>query len=355
VPAAVGWIVPETFPLIAASWPSNVLIARACTVCALRTRARLFFFLSHVTSYARKRNEAKRAKDNDNDNGMADRKVLNKYYEPDYDPLALPKKKRCKNKQCKVMMMLPMSVRCNTCGAYIWKGKKFNSRKETVEGETYLGIPIFRFYMRCDNCLAEFTILTDPQNADYKCEAGAHRNFDPKREQREEEARLRAEQEEEDKDAMRALERRTAESKREMDLIEALDEVRALNARGAKASTTDKVFESFAGRDAAEVMRQRQLDLEEYETAKAELKKRTMMTKAKTTTTEKKEETVPVVKKEKSGSSDDEEKKVTGTTTATPMAPAISFIPIEDRKRKRSSSGSPALLSALCDYTSESE
>lgn len=44
--------------------------------------------------------------------------------------------------------MSPFSMRCESCGEYIYKGKKFNARKETVEGETYLNIKIFRFYIR---------------------------------------------------------------------------------------------------------------------------------------------------------------------------------------------------------------
>lgn len=46
---------------------------------------------------------------------------------------------------------------CKTCGEYIYKGKKFNARKETVQNEAYLGLPIFRFYIKCTRCLAEIT------------------------------------------------------------------------------------------------------------------------------------------------------------------------------------------------------
>lgn len=50
-----------------------------------------------------------------------------------------------------------MFCRCKTCGEYIYKGKKFNARKETVQNELYLGLPIFRFYIKCTRCLAEIT------------------------------------------------------------------------------------------------------------------------------------------------------------------------------------------------------
>lgn len=54
----------------------------------------------------------------------------------------LPKGKRPDHNMMKVRMMLPMSIRCSTCGTYMYKGTKFNTRKEDVEGENYLGIQV---------------------------------------------------------------------------------------------------------------------------------------------------------------------------------------------------------------------
>lgn len=58
-------------------------------------------------------------------------------------PLAVPQV-RSEDKQMKVRMMLPMTVRCNVCGTFMYKGTKFNTRMEDVRGENYLGIKIFR-------------------------------------------------------------------------------------------------------------------------------------------------------------------------------------------------------------------
>ncbi|KAI9083161.1 hypothetical protein K1719_034894 [Acacia pycnantha] len=118
---------------------------------------------------------------------MGERKVLNKYYPPDFDPSKLPRNRRPKNEQIKVRMMLPMSIRCNTCGNYMYKGTKFNSRKEDVIGE---------------------------READ---EMG---------------------------DAMKSLENRTLDSKREMDILAGLDEMKSMKSRHAIRSV-DAMLEAL--------------------------------------------------------------------------------------------------------------
>jgi len=153
-----------------------------------------------------------------------------------------------------------LNRRCNTCGEYIYKGKKFNARKETVEGEDYYGIKIFRFYIkwcvtrrslprviltptRSTLCSAEITFKTDPKNTDYLAEHGASRNFEPWREEQavEEEDRL-AKLEEEENDPMKALENRTVDSKREMDVLDALHDIRARNARNERVGQSEDLI-----------------------------------------------------------------------------------------------------------------
>lgn len=70
--------------------------------------------------------------------------MLNKYYPPDFDPAKLPRGNRKEGNEMKVRMMLPMSVRCKMCGNFMYKGTKFNTRKEDVLGEDYLGIQVGR-------------------------------------------------------------------------------------------------------------------------------------------------------------------------------------------------------------------
>lgn len=153
------------------------------------------------------------------------------------------------------------------CGEYIYKGRKFNARKETTD-EKYYSIPIYRFYIRCTACSAEITFKTDPKHHDYECEKGAKRNFEPWRESQlteetEEERLDRMEQEEADRDKMADLEAKALDAKTELAIADALDEIRVRNARIDRAHTNKE-------EDVAEALAQAQSaqDLEDEEAAR---------------------------------------------------------------------------------------
>ncbi|XP_073451083.1 splicing factor YJU2 isoform X1 [Aquarana catesbeiana] len=194
---------------------------------------------------------------------MSERKVLNKYYPPDFDPSKIPKLKLPKDRQYVVRLMAPFNMRCKTCGEYIYKGKKFNARKETVQSEQYLGLPIFRFYIKCTRCLAEITFKTDPENTDYAMEHGATRNFQAEKLIEEEEKRFQKEREEEElNNPMKVLENRTKDSKMEMDVLENLQELKELNQRQANVDF-DSMLVHY--RETEEEIKRRQEEEDEKE------------------------------------------------------------------------------------------
>ena len=130
-------------------------------------------------------------------------------------------------------------MKCTHCGEFIYKGRKFNARKETTD-EKYYNIAVFRFYIRCTRCSGEITFKTDPKNMDYECERGAKRNFEPWREAKlneetEEERLDRIEREDAERDAMKELEAKTSDAKVEMAVEDALLELQSRNARMEKA------------------------------------------------------------------------------------------------------------------------
>lgn len=178
---------------------------------------------------------------------MSERKVLSKYYPPDFDPSKITRTRGPKAPGPKVQtvrLMAPFSMKCTQCGEYIYKGRKFNARKETTD-EKYFSIAIYRFYIRCTRCSAEITFKTDPKNMDYECEKGAKRNFEVWRQNPEdgnagemetEQERLdRLEAEEAEMGVMENLETKVVDAKREMEIADALDEIRTRNARNERA------------------------------------------------------------------------------------------------------------------------
>lgn len=109
-------------------------------------------------------------------------------------------------------------------------------------------------------CSAEITFKTDPKNTDYAAEHGASRNFEPWRdEQAEEEDRL-AKLEEEENNPMKVLENKTIDSKREMEILDALQDMRARNARNERVGQSNDLVSRLA--------------LQEVETEEEALKRR---------------------------------------------------------------------------------
>ncbi|CRG99704.1 conserved protein, unknown function [Plasmodium relictum] len=129
---------------------------------------------------------------------MAERKVLNKYIPPDFDPDKLMESKKLlkkiekrkdknKNKNKKkllnIRMMYPFTLKCNKCKSFTYVGTKFNSRVEKLKDETYLNIPIWKFYGKCQECKNEIIFKTDPKNGDYLLISGGIRTYDAHKEQ----------------------------------------------------------------------------------------------------------------------------------------------------------------------------
>mmetsp|Transcript_42840 Transcript_42840/g.99501 ORF Transcript_42840/g.99501 Transcript_42840/m.99501 type:complete len:296 (-) Transcript_42840:284-1171(-) len=178
---------------------------------------------------------------------MGERKVLNKYYPPDFDPELLPRNKKPRDRQIEVRIMIPFTLCCTTCKEFMYRGKKFNSKKEIIQDQTYLGIHMHRFFIKCTRCASEICFRTDPKTADYQMEHGATRNYEIWNDRRQdEEGQVQERLEDEEGDAMKALENRTQDSKVEMDILDALDDSKMLNARKAKLDTS-KVIERLRG------------------------------------------------------------------------------------------------------------
>uniref|UniRef100_A0A673IEY9 YJU2 splicing factor homolog n=1 Tax=Sinocyclocheilus rhinocerous TaxID=307959 RepID=A0A673IEY9_9TELE len=164
-------------------------------------------------------------------------------------------------------------LRCKTCGEYIYKGKKFNARKETVQNELYLGLPIFRFYIKCTRCLAEITFKTDPESTDYAMEHGATRNFQAEKLIEEEEKKIQQDREEEElNNPMKVLENRTRDSKLEMEVLENLQELKELNQRQAQVD-----FEGMLDQYKEMERRQREREQEEDERETKEMLERALV------------------------------------------------------------------------------
>ncbi|CCH46082.1 Coiled-coil domain-containing protein [Wickerhamomyces ciferrii] len=182
---------------------------------------------------------------------MSERKVINKYYPPDFDPSKIvKKKKKVKTGSASlptVRLMTPFSMKCLNCGEYISRSRKFNARKENTS-ETYLGMKIVRFHIKCPRCASEILFRTDPKSADYVIEFGAQKNYDSgntnklmkeetledtlaRLEKEEEEAKLKELQKDKKQTSLEELEAKLNDIRHQQELSEQIDDLRERNSR----------------------------------------------------------------------------------------------------------------------------
>ena len=150
---------------------------------------------------------------------MSERKVINKWYPPDYDPIKESRKKKPKKTSTatqKSRMMMPFLMRCLQCNEYIPAHRSFNARKTDL-GELYLGIKIYRFLISCPQCNQTITLKTSPQTAEMVPDGGGIRNFEPKKRQKRTAEVNGVETEEE---LFQRLEQEDEENKRYQELLE---------------------------------------------------------------------------------------------------------------------------------------
>ncbi|GME84605.1 unnamed protein product [Ambrosiozyma monospora] len=192
---------------------------------------------------------------------MSERKAINKYYPPDFDPSKVKKVKKIKKtgraSWPTVRLMAPFSMKCLQCNEYIAQSRKFNARKEVTE-EKYLGSRILRFHIRCPRCNSELIFRTDPKNADYECVSGCKRNYErstakpnegPKAAKNEtfDQMLERLEKEDEieqlnkdgkqkasEETGIEQLEKRLREQEREQQLIDEIDDLQQKNKQAEK-------------------------------------------------------------------------------------------------------------------------
>jgi hypothetical protein len=172
---------------------------------------------------------------------MGERKVLNKYIPADFDPRLVPRGSKPKDDLIPVRMMLPFTVQCSTCSDFMYRGRKFNSKKEAVKGSEgkYLGLQRWRFYIKCNACSRPVTFLTDPKNGDYEMESGGTRTYEVHKNKKKVMVDVDAGDDKlEKQDPMKALENRVLASQREMADLDNLDEIKAMNMRHLRMDRT---------------------------------------------------------------------------------------------------------------------
>lgn len=117
---------------------------------------------------------------------MGERKGVNKYYPPDFDPAkhgslngyrnSHPLRERARKLSQGILIIrfeMPYNIWCDGCKNHIGMGVRYNAEKKKVGN--YYTTPIYRFRMKCHLCVNYIEMQTDPATCDYVIVSGAQR------------------------------------------------------------------------------------------------------------------------------------------------------------------------------------
>lgn len=116
---------------------------------------------------------------------MADRKAVNKYYPPDWEPSkgsinrhkkSHPLRDRARKLDQGILIVrfeMPFNIWCLKCDNHIGMGVRYNAEKSKV-GQ-YYSSPIYKFRMKCHLCDNYIEIQTEPSKFDYIILSGARK------------------------------------------------------------------------------------------------------------------------------------------------------------------------------------
>lgn len=204
---------------------------------------------------------------------MAERKAVNKYYPPDFDPEVhgtlnkyhghhpLGYRARKKLRESGAVMVrfeMPFNAWCDTCHTHLARGTRYNAEQRRVG--KYHSTPVYSFTMRCACCGCTFVIETDPAHADYRAAEGATR----KTEEWAQESSLgyaladAATRERRQRDVMFAVEQQQQDKERADAVREGLRAVaRAVNATAADDYSANALARKYMRQRRAAVLEQR--------------------------------------------------------------------------------------------------
>ncbi|KAG8521295.1 Coiled-coil domain-containing protein 130 [Galemys pyrenaicus] len=118
--------------------------------------------------------------------GQGERKGVNKYYPPDFNPEkhgslnryhnSHPLRERARKLSQGILIIrfeMPYNIWCDGCKNHIGMGVRYNAEKKKVGN--YYTTPIYRFRMKCHLCVNYIEMQTDPASCDYVIVSGAQR------------------------------------------------------------------------------------------------------------------------------------------------------------------------------------